>query len=280
MQVNINNLPVGYDDFGQGPAVLFIHDFPLNRKMWRKQVEPLVSAGFRVVLIDLRGFGETVEGDSPVEIQTYSSDIIGLLNFLGIGRAVMCGLSFGGYILFDLMERYPHRIAGACLAASRPVTDDIQERAKRAELGLALLDGKVDVVKTELFRMIFSGQEENVSTDIMTEVKGWLQSAESASISSGMCAIAQRKDYTFLLKGLEIPTLLIGAEQDPITYHKHTEIMAQQLPNCYRSVNLRSGHLVNLERADEFNAHLLDFLQNLAPRRIFQEQPLPLQSVV
>ena len=154
VQVMINGVRFGFDDFGKGPAVLFIHDFPLNRKMWQKQIEPLVSSGFRVILTDLRGFGETERTDDPVDIQTYSADIIGLLNYLGIGRAVVCGLSLGGYILFDLMERYPQRIAGACLAASRPVSDDIQERAKRAELRRALQDGRVEEVKVELFNML------------------------------------------------------------------------------------------------------------------------------
>lgn len=276
----INGVRIGFDDFGQGPAVLFIHDFPLNRKMWQQQVEPLVNSGFRVILTDLRGFGETEVTDDPVGIETYSSDVIGLLNFLGIGRAVVCGLSLGGYVLFDLMERNPHRIAGACLVASRPVSDDIQERAKRAELRHALQDGRVDEVKAELFRMLFSGQEESDSAEFMPEVRSWLQSAKESSLQSGICAIGKRKDYTFLLRSLKIPTLLIGAEQDPITYHKHTDIMAHHLPNCYRVVKLSSGHLVNMEKADEFNAHILDFLQMLAPRKSYQQpRSIPLSSV-
>jgi len=141
MRATINGVQIGYDDFGRGPAVLFVHDYPLNRKMWRPQVQPLVDAGFRVVLVDLRGFGESSLASERVAIHTYSADIIGLLNYLGIGRAVVCGLSLGGYVLFDLLENYPQRIAGACLATSRPVSDDIQERARRNELIVALQDG-------------------------------------------------------------------------------------------------------------------------------------------
>jgi pimeloyl-ACP methyl ester carboxylesterase len=267
MRATINGVQIGYDDFGQGPTVLFVHDYPLNRKMWQPQVQPLVQAGFRVVLVDLRGFGESGLEAERVAIHTYSSDIIGLLNYLGIGRAVVCGLSLGGYVLFDLMENYPQRIAGACLATSRPVSDDIQERAKRNELILALQDGRLEQVKEELYRMLFAGQEKTLSATIRDEVRDWIQSLKGKTLSATLLAIGQRKDYTFLLKNLKIPTLLVGAEDDPITHHNHTDIMAQHLPNLYKAVKLRSGHLVNMEKADEFNAHFLDFLRNLTPQR-------------
>jgi len=272
MRATINGVQIGYDDFGQGPTVLFVHDYPLNRKMWRPQVEPLVEAGFRVVLVDLRGFGESALESERVGIHTYSSDIIGLLNYLGIGRAVVCGLSLGGYVLFDLMENYPQRIAGACLATSRPVSDDIQERAKRNELLVALQEGRVDQVKEELYRMLFAGQEKTLPAAFRDEVRNWIQHMKAKTLDVALQAIGQRKDYTFLLRTLKIPTLLVGAEDDPITHHNHTDIMAQHLPNCYKAVKLSSGHLVNIEKADEFNNHFLEFLRNLTPQR--QAQPL------
>jgi pimeloyl-ACP methyl ester carboxylesterase len=267
MQATINGVQIGYDDFGQGPAVLFVHDYPLNRKMWQPQVDPLVQAGFRVILVDLRGFGESTLESDRLDIETYSADIIGLLNYLGIGRAVICGLSLGGFVLFDLMENYPHRVAGACLATSRPVADDIQERARRAELIAALHKGQFDQVKDELFGMLFAGQEDTLSPAILETVRNLIQGLKAKTLAVALHAIGQRKDYTFLLKSLKIPTLLLGAEFDPITHHTHTDIMAQQLPNCYNAVKLSSGHLANMEKPDEFNNHILDFLRNLVPQK-------------
>jgi hypothetical protein len=121
MQVRINGVQIGYDDFGQGPVVFFIHDYLLNRQIWSPQVEPLVAAGFRVILTDLRGCGESDLTEEPVALQTYSADIIGLLDYLGIGRAAVCELSFGGSVLCNLLENYPQRIAGAYLATSRSI---------------------------------------------------------------------------------------------------------------------------------------------------------------
>lgn len=266
MQATINGVQIGYDDYGQGPTVLFIHDCPLNRKMWQPQVDPLVDAGFRVILVDLRGFGESGLESEQVDIHTYSADIIGLLNYLGIGRAVVCGLALGGYVLFDLMENYPQRIAGACLATSRPVSDDIQETARRRELISALQNGQEEQVKDEMFCMLIDGQEKSLPATIRDEVRGWVRGIKGKTLDVALKAIGRRKDYTPTLKGMKIPTLLVGAEQDPITHHMHTDIMAQHFPNCYKAVKLSSGHLVNMEKADEFNELFLDFLRNLSPQ--------------
>ena len=99
MRVRINGVQIGFEDIGQGPVVLFIHDYLLDRQMWRPQVDPLVAAGFRVILADLRGCGESEQTKEPVAIKTYSADIIGLLDYLGIGRAAVCELSFAGSVL-------------------------------------------------------------------------------------------------------------------------------------------------------------------------------------
>lgn len=267
MRARINGVQLGYSDFGQGPVVLFVHDYLLNRQMWQSQVEPLMAAGFRVILADLRGFGESELGEGPADIATYSADLVGLLDFLGVGRAVICGLSFGGSVLFDLMENYPRRIAGACLVNSRAVADDVHERARRGELRAALQHGQSAMVKAELCAMLFAGQGESVPDELRREVRQSLDALQVSALASALQAAGQRKDYTFLLRSLKIPTLLIGAEKDPITHHEHSQLIASQLPNCYRAVKLDGGHLVNMEMAQEFNRYLLDFLAALAPRK-------------
>jgi pimeloyl-ACP methyl ester carboxylesterase len=114
---------------------------------------------------------------------------------------------------------------------------------------------------------LFAGPGESAPESLRSEVRHSIQSLQSETLSAVLQAIGNRKDYTFLLKNLKIPTLLIGAENDPITHHKHTDLIANQLPNCYRSVKLNGGHLVNMEKVQEFNRVLLDFLADLAPRK-------------
>ena len=267
MKAKINGIQIGYDDFGKGPAVLFIHGYPLNRLMWRKQVKPLVDDGFRVILTDLRGFGESDVDSGVTDLTTYSDDLVGLLNYLGIGRAAVCGISMGGYVLFDLLERYPQRVAGACFVVTRPVGDDVQERMKRAELRAALENGCSDQVRDAFLQVLGSPGRRNSRSREMREVRQWVRSADPRSLAAGLEAIGRRKDYTSLLKNLSLPTLVVGAELDQAIHPRHSEILARHLPNCFRAVNLRGGHLVNLEKFQAFNRHLLDFLRVLGPGR-------------
>lgn len=266
MLATINDVHIGYDDYGQGPAVLFIHDFPLNRKMWQQQVDAVVDAGFRVIVPDLRGFGDSELKNNACAISTYSKDIVGLLNFLGIGRAVICGLSMGGYILFDLLENYPHKVAGACLVSTRPVADDTHERARRAEFLTALDKGLTEEVRDDLYAMLIAGQEDKISRSCKNVIMALTQDISPETLTSAILAITRRKDYTFQLQNIKTPTLVIGAEHDQITHPHHSDIMARHLPNCYKSVKLSCGHLVNMEKAQAFNAHLVDFLHKLNPR--------------
>jgi len=265
MRAQINDNDIHYDDYGHGPAVLFLHDFPLNRKMWKPQIDAVTAAGFRVIAPDLRGFGSSTLKNDTCEIGTYSDDIIALLNSLGIGRAAVCGLSMGGYVLFDLIERYPERIAGACLVSTRPVADDIHERARRGELLNALNQGRVDEVRDDLCAMLIAGHDRKLAAERKRDIQALTRDVRPETLADALKAISQRKDYTFLLKQIDTPTLIIGAEQDQITHPHHSDLMAQQLPNCHDRVKLDCGHLVNMEKAKSFNSHLLRFLRKLRP---------------
>jgi len=115
MQTLLNGNLIGFEDGGKGAPILLIHGFPLNRTMWRPQQEALQAAGFRPVIPDLRGFGESGTSEGTT-IATYVDDLIGLLDHLDIERATIAGMSMGGYILLDLLERYPERCSAAFLS--------------------------------------------------------------------------------------------------------------------------------------------------------------------
>lgn len=100
-----NGSQINYRDFGQGPVVVFIHEEQTDQQIWTEQIEPVVAAGFRVILADLQK-------------SAASLDLINLLDSLGIGRAAVCSLRYSGSALNDLLVHFPHRLAGAYIAAS------------------------------------------------------------------------------------------------------------------------------------------------------------------
>ncbi len=261
MKARINRTHIGYDDFGRGPAVVFIHAFPLDRSIWASQVNPLVQAGFRVILVDLRGFGESALGETDPAMDIYADDVIGLLNYLGIGRAVACGLSMGGYVLFNLLERFPQRIAGACFVATRSVTDDIQERFVREQLGRDLLRGDRHRLGHDYLNVLFSPRgRRRFATEAKT-LRRKIESTDSRSLAAALEALSLRKDYTSLLPKIKVPVLVVGAELDQAIHPRHAELMASSLPRSAKSIINGAGHLVNIEKAGDFNGALLGFLE-------------------
>jgi pimeloyl-ACP methyl ester carboxylesterase len=102
-----------YAERGSGLPVVLIHGFPLCRKMWQPQMSALADSGCRVLCPDLPGFGESAPLQEPVSMSDYAEAVIGLLDALGIEKAVIGGMSMGGYVLLNLVERYPERLLGA-----------------------------------------------------------------------------------------------------------------------------------------------------------------------
>lgn len=101
MQIRFNNVEINYDDFGQGPVVLFIADQQQDSQMWNLHVGPLIAANYRVILLEIK---------SRCSAEVGSGAVIGLLNYLGIGRAAVCGQQQGP-LLMQLLQDHSQRIA-------------------------------------------------------------------------------------------------------------------------------------------------------------------------
>ena len=130
MKARINDVDLAYSDEGQGPPVIFLHAFPLNRTTWAPQVAGL-SDRYRVVTIDLRGHGES---DAPMwryTLDQFAEDVNGLLEHLDIARATFVGLSMGGYILFALYRTHPALFQALVLADTRATADTPDAKAAR-----------------------------------------------------------------------------------------------------------------------------------------------------
>lgn len=134
MNTIINGITLAYDDHGSGPAVVLVHGFPLCRRMWHPQIKAVTDAGFRLVTLDLRGFGESDAPEGPYSMELFADDVAGLLDYLGINRAVVGGMSMGGYVLFNLVERHAGRLAGAVFITTRATADDEAAKARRLQL--------------------------------------------------------------------------------------------------------------------------------------------------
>ena len=102
----VRGIELAYTDEGRGPVVLMLHGFPFDRSMWRGQVEKL-SEDFRVIAPDFRGHGETPPTREPSTMEELAEDLAALLDELNVPRAVVCGLSMGGYVALRFVAWHP-----------------------------------------------------------------------------------------------------------------------------------------------------------------------------
>src|SRR5688572_13415132 len=115
MRAHVNGITIGYDDAGQGEPVLLVHAFPFNRQMWAPQVSALTAAGYRAIAPDVRGFGQSDLPTRGYTLDQIAGDLVALLDALRIERAVVAGLSMGGYIAFRLLQHVRPRVRALVL---------------------------------------------------------------------------------------------------------------------------------------------------------------------
>ena len=251
-----------YDDIGSGLPVVLVHGFPLNRQMWSPQAEALTKAGYRVICPDLPGFGESPAIDNA-SMSAYADAVVGLLDDLGIDKAVVGGMSMGGYVLLNLVERYPQRLLGAMYIVTRAAADDAAGKEKRTMLANEVSSGNRVIVPETFAQVLFAPQTLQEKPELVRDVRQWMESTSPGGIVGGLLAMRDREDFVARLSKLSLLSLVIGAEHDLAVPLEHAQTLAKGLPNADLKVIPEAGHMANLEQAQTFNEALLSFLQNL-----------------
>lgn len=262
-ETTIDAKTLAYDDSGSGQPLLLIHGFPLNRTMWQPQIEALTKAGYRVITPDLRGFGESMGTSAAVSMSSYADDVVALMDRLNLPQAVIGGMSMGGYVLLNLLERYPERVSAAIFIVTRAGADDEAGKGKRTALAAATMAEGMNPV-LEVFRSIlFAPATLPAHPDLVAKVSGWISATDPRGAAAGLIAMRERKDCFPLLGTIRQPVLVIGAEQDQAIPCDHSRAIADGIVNAKLSILQGGGHMVNLEQAAGFNAVLKDFLAGI-----------------
>ena len=260
----INGIDMAWDDSGSGPTVCLIHGFPLNRFMWRLQVEALTCKGYRVITPDLRGFGESEAPEAPYTMELYADDLALLFDHLGIENAVICGMSMGGYVLLNLLERYPEKVSAACFIVSRSGADDETGKERRLNLARDVIKSGSPVIADVFVRLLFAERTGQVLPELVADIYRWMVQNKPYGLAGGLIAMAGRKDYTPLLHKFSQPSIIIGAEQDKAITVEQLSTLSRGLPLGKLALIPEAGHMVNLEQPEAFNKCLLDFLNSLS----------------
>lgn len=263
MKVDINGSTLAYGDRGNGLPLVLIHGFPLCRKMWRPQAEALDKAGCRVITPDLRGFGESVLSSGTVGMDVHADDIVALMDYLGIDKAVAGGMSMGGYVLLNLLERYPERVAASVFITTKAGGDDDAGKVRRTALAESCRAQGILPVAEAFRKILFAPEILTDNPELVDEVFAWIDATDPRGAAAALIAMRDRKDYVALLGSFSQPALVIGADQDQAAPVENSRIIAERLPEAQLCILPGGGHMVNLEQPAEFNEALLEFLAGL-----------------
>jgi pimeloyl-ACP methyl ester carboxylesterase len=256
-----DGVEIAYDDIGTGVPVAFLHGFPHNRTLWAPQVGALVDRA-RCIAPDFRGFGESSR-HAPFSIDQFADDIAMLLRGLGIERAVVVGLSMGGYVAFSLWRRHRSLVRGLVLADTRAGADSEETREKRrALIDVARTRGAGAVADGQITGMIGKTTREKRPA-LIEEVHRMLESASVEGIVGALEAMMARVDSTATLATIDVPTIVVVGDEDVLTPPSEAEILHEAIRGSRLEVIANAGHVSNLERPAAFNHVLTEFLASL-----------------
>src|SRR5690242_4173538 len=130
--IDLDGVSLHFTDEGSGEPVVLIHGFPLSSELWKPQRAAL-SADYRVIAPDLRGFGSSDPPHHEMSMGAYADDVVAIMDALGIPQATIAGLSMGGYVLMALLRRHPNRARAVMLLATRASADSEAGKQTRDE---------------------------------------------------------------------------------------------------------------------------------------------------
>jgi 3-oxoadipate enol-lactonase len=262
--LNLAGGRLAYQVAGDGPAVVLVHGFGLDLRMWDAQAGHLAGR-YQVIRYDCRGFGASGPFD-PAAGYTHAGDLLALLDHLGIDQAVLAGLSFGGRVVLQAALAAPGRVRGLALldAVLDGVPWDPQSEAaigRAVELSRThgMLAGRAAWLAHPLFAAARARPE--LAGQLAAMVAGypgqhWI--GHDPHEPDGRPLIDALADLT-------MPALVLVGEQDVPGFREMSAVLARRIPGARYHVVPGAGHMVNMEQAEAVSDLLAGFLADLPP---------------
>lgn len=250
--------PVGYDEAGAGDPVLWLHGYPLDRSLWAPQLaDP--APGFRYLAPDHPGFGESARL-APATLDAWADWAVAFLDALAIRRAIVGGLSMGGYLALAIWRRHPGRVRALVLADTRAAADSDEARARRDELQALLLAQGVDAIADRLITGMVGRTTRTRHPEIVARLHAMMRRSSVEAVSDAREVLLGRPDATPTLATITVPTLILCGDEDALTPVAESRALHAAIAGSRLEVIPGAGHASNFEAPAVFNRLLSDYL--------------------
>ena len=253
-KVRVNNIELYYQSHGQGYPVVFLHGFVGTVDMWQPQV-PVLSREYRFIIYDARGHGQS---ESPSSPEQYSADIVvedlvQLLESLGIEKAVVGGLSMGGYQSLRFYLRHPQMVAALILMDTGP---GYRNPVRREEWNCQQ-EERAKLLEAQGIEAFAVGAPSYTPRDLI------LKQNPVGLAHMARKVVGQHDSWVIENLGtIKVPTLILVGEKDT-PFLQAAEYMSKTIPGAQYMIIPKAGHAANQDNVEVFNRAVLDFLSKL-----------------
>jgi pimeloyl-ACP methyl ester carboxylesterase len=258
--------PIAYEGRGHsGPPFLLVHGFPLDRTMWRGQIDALAQHA-RVVALDLPGFGASgalADGGRAYTMDAMAEHVIAVADALGFDRFILGGLSMGGYVAFSILRKHRARVLGLALVDTRAEADTPDARRVRYEDAERVLAEGTGFLVDKMIPKLLAPRTIAERADLKNGVELMMRRAAPTAVAAGLRGLGDRRDVRAELAKIDVPTLVVVGAEDVITPPESARAMAQAIRGAQLAVIANAGHMAPWEQPEATNVALRKLIRKV-----------------
>ncbi len=240
---------------GKGELVLFLHGIRGNRRNWAGQME-FFARGFRAAAWDARGYGDSDDYEGALQFEYFTGDVLRVIEHFKAQKLHLVGLSMGGRIARNVALRAPERLHSLVLISTSPGFN-----ALSSERVMQFINERRTRTPQSLRRLLGSKPNHAAYEELVDSVSRVHEASYQKTLEA---SVAQDRDAP--LEQIRVPTLIIAGEEDTVYPPELARDMARRIPGAELMMFERTGHLANLEEAEQFNQAVFDFISRHNPR--------------
>lgn len=251
--------PLPFVASGSGVPLLLVHGFPHDKSLWSPQMRTLYHHA-HVIAPDLRGFGGASSPPTVMTMEQHAADLVALLDHLGVERAVVCGLSMGGYVAQALLAEHPDRLLGLVLCNTKATADDPAARDGREATAVrALNEGVAGIAEGMITKMVAPG----TAPEVVQEVLEMMARQRPEGVAASARGMALRHDRLELLSASTLPITIITGDADVLIPMSESAAMHRAATGSTLVTIPGVGHLSNREAPEAFDRAVLELLARI-----------------
>jgi non-heme chloroperoxidase len=271
---NSGSINLYYEDHGTGQPVVLIHGFPLSGAAWEKQVPGLMSAGYRTITYDRRGFGRSSQPGMGYDYNTFATDLNMLMNELDLRDAILVGHSMGtGEVSRYISMFGSDRVSQAVLIS--PIPPFLLKTSDNPDgVDKSVFDGFMNAIMADRYAFhtsflnSFYNYEKTKGKLVSEEAyrASWNLAVSASPIGTLACVKTWTEDFRDDVSRIDVPVLIIQGDADQVLPFPKTGQRLQQMLPGSKMMTVKDGpHSIPWTHADDVNRAMMDFIGAPAP---------------